>query len=244
MDALKKIYRRQERAWKNRKSLLRRTTLKHPPRVLYIGCVDARLDPIGDIGFDRGQTFIFRNIAALVRKDKRGVAAPDWRTLPGNGEIPENTSIGSMLELFLKHVPLKSGKIKHIIIAGHTDCAGLKTCQHQNFLMDDHYLPLHLKSLQPARTRIMAEAKIKGWNDGQILQALEEASVRESITNLQSYPIVQRAIKEGTLKIHGWILDTETHLILEMNPESLAFEPMATHTPKVLETYRQLRARL
>lgn len=189
---------------------------EHRPEILYIGCVDARLDPIDDIGIDKGAALIFRNIGALVVKHD---ASGD--------SILSNTSLGAVLEFFLNHIPATSGKAKHIIISGHTDCGGLQACQYNVCSEHDYYLPLYLETLKDVCTRVMDEAKAKQWNDAETVHALEKESVRQSVANLRTYPVVQQAMDEGRLEIHGWIIDTATQRIAEMNPETLVFEPMA-----------------
>ncbi len=194
------------------------TPPEHRPEILYIGCVDARLDPIDDIGIDKGKALIFRNIGALVRRNESATSADS---------VPPSASIGAVLEFFLNHIPAAPAQVKHIIISGHTDCGGLQACQHNACGEHDHYLPLYLDSLKSVRAKVMAEAKIKGWNDADILHALEKESVRQSVANLLTYPVVQRALDDGLLEIHGWVIDTATQRIAEMNPATLEFEPMA-----------------
>src|SRR5271155_3615329 len=82
---------------------------KHQPEMLYIGCVDARLDPIDDIGIDKGAALIFRNIGALVLKDEYAGRGLDREAISAGGEIPQNVSIGAVLEFFLNHLPHAPG---------------------------------------------------------------------------------------------------------------------------------------
>ena len=77
------------------------------------------------------------------------------------------------------------------------------------------------------RARVKERARAEAWDNARLEHAFEEESVRQSMDNLRSYPIIGQAITEGKLDIHGWIINTATQRILEMNPETLAFEPMA-----------------
>lgn len=196
----------------------------HQPEMLYIGCVDARLDPIEDIGIEKGKALIFRNISALVLKEEHPITPGE---IMHSADIPQNVGIGAVLDFFLNHIVLPGGKIKHIVVSGHTDCGGLKACQFQQCNDHDHYLPLYLQSLEPVRRKVMAEAAAHNWNDAQTLQALEKESVRLSMANLLTYPSVQEALQRGLLEIHGWVIDTATQSITEMNLQTLEFEPMA-----------------
>jgi len=203
---------------------------KHQPEVLYIGCIDARLDPIDDIGIEKGTALIFRNIAALVPKHKPAGSSPDI-VLDNEQDVPQNISVGAALEFFLNHIPLERGSTKHVVVSGHTDCGGLKACQHNVCGENDHDLPRYLEILRDVRIKIMQEAKAANWSEAQTLHALEEESVRQSIANLQTYPMVCEALEKGYLEIHGWVINTATQSIFEMNPKTLEFEPMTSRQP-------------
>lgn len=199
---------------------------KHQPEMLYIGCVDARLDPIDDIGIEKGNALIFRNIGAIVPKDERHDAALN-RAMPAGLRIPQHASIGAVLEFFLNHLPLEEDKVKHIVVSGHTDCGGIRACRHSTCSGQDHYLPLYLENLKDTRAKVMCEAKISGWDDTQILRALEKESVRQSLANLLTYPLVRQAVERGKIEAHGWVIDIASRRIFEMNPKTLEFEPIA-----------------
>jgi carbonic anhydrase len=217
MSIMDKVRRRQEELALSPSS--GRKPPKHLPQILYIGCIDARLDPIRDIGIDKGTAFIFRNIGALVPAG--GHVQTDLK-----GKILQNTSIGAALELFLNHIPYGKDKMKHIVVSGHTDCNGIKTYWRDGCSEHEHNLSRYLENLSDVRARLMKKAKAKKWSDAQALHALEEESVRQSVANLKTYPVVRQAVKAGTLELHGWVIDTHTQHISEMNPRTLVFEPM------------------
>ncbi|NBO17789.1 MAG: hypothetical protein EBV03_00900 [Proteobacteria bacterium] len=199
---------------------------QHQPEMLYIGCVDARLDPIADIGIEKGKALILRNIAALVPKGHDSGTSMELHAAIASGEIPQNASIGAVLEFFLNHIPQKPGKIKHIVVSGHTDCGGLKTCQQGHFAESDHYLPQYLGTLKEVMAQVMLKAKSLLWGKDQELHGLEEESVRQSVANLRTYPAVREAMEKGTLQVHGWVIDTATQRVNELNADTQQFEPM------------------
>lgn len=188
---------------------------KHNPEMLFIGCVDARLDPVQDLGIDKGKALITRSIAALI---------PPHRTLDGE-VLPEASSVAATLEFFIKNFPSPEDGVKHIVVAGHTDCGGLKACKNGCGTEYEH-LPNYIHLLDEVRETVMAKAKAEGWNDEEILQELERESVRHSIGNLMHYPVVAEAVENGTVQLHGWVLDTATKRIHEMHPETQKFQPM------------------
>jgi carbonic anhydrase len=214
----------------------------HKPEMLYFGCVDARLDPIHDIGIEKGKALIFRNIGAVVLKDQHPSDLFDHEAMLQTGLIPPNVTMGAVLEFFLHHIKLDEGVVKHIVVSAHTDCGGLKACRYGVSAENDHYLSLYLESLRDVRRRVMAQAEIQGWDDAQVLRALEQESVRESVANLRSYPAVRSAIANGGLEVHGWIIDTGAHRIMEMHPETLEFEPMGAAEARELRRVADARS--
>ena len=76
----------------------------HEPEVLLIGCVDARTDPIRDLGIPKGKALILRNVAALVHPE-------------GEKRLTESAA----LAFAVRHM-----KVKHVCIMGHTDCGGIR----------------------------------------------------------------------------------------------------------------------
>ena len=54
----------------------------------------------------------------------------------------------------------------------------------------------------------------------------EEATMRQRIEMLKSYPVVEQALAEGTVKLHGWILDSSTRNISEMDLKTGQFKPL------------------
>jgi carbonic anhydrase len=199
----------------------------HRPKMLYIGCIDARLDPIDDIGIPKGDALIYRNIAALVTKNSMGDAMDESKISP-SGEIPQSVSVGAVLEFYLNHIPHEGSEPRHIVIAGHTDCGGLKACRHGQAGEHDQHLPLYLENLKDVRAAVMEKAREHGWDQDRILTELEEESVRMSVANLKEYPAVRKALENGTLVVHGWVLDTGSQRIREMDMQSKKFAPMNT----------------
>lgn len=197
---------------------------EHRPEILYIGCIDARLDPINDIGIPKGKALIFRNIAALVRKANGPMMGKvNEDDVFATGEIPESTSMGAALEFFINHLPPPEDGIKHIVVSGHTNCGGIRACLHGATKPVDKYLPTYLSALKDVRSDVLA--RHAGHSEEDQLHALEQASVRQSVENLMSYEVVKRAVEEGRVQLHGWVIDTATQKIQEMDSQG-RFLPM------------------
>jgi len=153
----------------------------HRPEMLLIGCVDARKDPIGDLGVAKGRALILRNIAALIR---------------GTSVAPEQRETeAAALEFAIKVM-----KVKHVAVMGHTDCGGIRAAlQDVDFPCIRHYLsPLD---------EIKADVKRKGGSLEDQAMVLEKEAVIMSVKNLRSYDYIAEAEAAGELSLHGWVLN-------------------------------------
>jgi carbonic anhydrase len=177
-------------------------TPEHNPEILLIGCVDARLDPHGDIGITKGKALIYRNIAALVAGS--------------NGGAGDRLSVAAALEF-----AINSMHVKKIVVMGHTACGGIRA-----FLEGDsentHYIHDYLMPLEDVRI----QAHKKGESSEQQARSMERAAVRFSLENLMTYDVVRNAVAAGKLELTGWMLDTGNKLIWEMDPVTRKFGPM------------------
>ncbi len=165
---------------------------EHNPEVLLIGCVDARLDPIADLGIPKGKALIYRNIAALVH---------------GKSDSDDHSHMGEEAAL---EFAINVMRVRDIIVMGHSDCGGIRACldgAHQHVAIHNY-----LQSLDDVRAEIIRS----GGGDTQQARAMEEAAVCQSMRNLRSYEVVKTALGEGRLQLHGWIIDTATGIIKEL----------------------------
>jgi len=172
----------------------------HQPDMLLIGCVDARLNIKNDLEIPDGRAIIYRNIAALVAGESEG-----------NERISEAATLEFAVEVM---------KVKDIVVMGHTDCGGIRACLHQ--LPGVEHMHQYLAPLDGVRLEVVG----KGGNLTAQARAMEEAAVRESVANLMTYDVVKRAVKEGRLDVHGWVVNTATKQIREMDLKTGVFAPM------------------
>jgi len=160
------------------------------PEMLLIGCVDARKDPIGDLGIEKGRALILRNIAALIR---------------GTSVAPEQCETESAALEFA----IKVMKVKHVAVMGHTDCGRIRAAlQDLDYPCIRHYLsPLD---------DIKAEVKRHGGSLEDQALVLEREAVVMSVKNLRSYDYIAEAEVTGRLSLHGWIIDIVTGRLEEI----------------------------
>ena len=171
---------------------------EHKPEILLIGCVDARLDPIADIGIPRGKALIYRNIAALVAK---------------KANADGGLSVAAALEF-----AVGSMQVKDIIVMGHTSCGGIRAFvqgDHEN----THYIRDYLQPLESVRQKAIQ----LGETPDEQAADMEKAAVAMSLDNLMEYDVVVSAVNEGRLQLHGWLIDTASQLIWKMDKKTGGF---------------------
>jgi carbonic anhydrase len=136
----------------------------HAPKILWIGCSDARVPANEIIGEPPGSVFIHRNIANMV----------------------VNTDFNCMSVI---QYAVDVLKVKHIIVCGHYDCGGVKAALEPK----DHKSPLEnwLRNIRDTYRLHMDEINaIPDLRDRQ--RRLVELNVIEQCVNIFKTSVVQR----------------------------------------------------
>lgn len=173
----------------------------HEPDLLLIGCVDARLNLRTDLHIPEGKAIIYRNIAALVAG--------------ANDGLDRHVSEAAILEFAIEVM-----KVQDIVVAGHTDCGGIKACL--GHIPGTDSIHSYLAPLEIVRDEVIAT----GGNVFAQSRAMEQAAVRMSVANLMTYDVVLHAVKQKRLQLHGWVVNTATLQIFEMDTSTGIFAPM------------------
>jgi carbonic anhydrase len=181
--------------------LLQRTAKGQTPEVLWLGCSDSRVPETTISDCKPGDIFVHRNIAnVLTSKD---------------------ISSASVIEYAVGHV-----KVKRVVVCGHTKCGGA------NAAMGDADLGDTLNAwLEPVRKlrRKHKEELDKLPNADAKANRLAELNVHQSLEVLRQNPIVQKAINDRGLTLHGVIYDIPAGELLVL--EDGKTHVSATQTP-------------
>lgn len=170
----------------------------HSPKILWIGCSDARVPAHQIIGEPPGSVFTHRNIANQVMHT-------DFNCM-------------SVIQYAVDVL-----RVKHIVVCGHYDCGGVKASMNkqdhspplENWLMQirDTYR-LHMKELQSihdptSRTRRLVELNVVE----QCVNLYKTASIQrrrvETFQQMQTDPYV-RGIDFSEPRIHGFVYEPTT----------------------------------
>ena len=154
------------------------------PRAMIISCCDSRVHVTSIFGSDAGEFFIHRNIANLVPPFKKD-------------EDYHGTSAAI-------EYAVKSLKIPHIIVLGHSTCGGVKASYEYfsqnkyNLREESNFVASWLEILRPSFNNLPNDL-----NEENKVSYLEKAAVLTSVNNLTTFPFIQDAINNGSLSIHG-----------------------------------------
>ena len=178
------------------------------PKTMIIACCDSRVDPATIFSARPGQYFIVRNVANLV---------PPFE--------PHGDYHGTSAALEFAVTGLH---VETIVVMGHARCGGVRA-----FLDGLHEPPAGgsfidnwMSLLNPARDAATQSAE-RGDDQAAQQQAMEHASVRHSLTNLETFPFIRERVEAGTLRLRGAYFDIADGRLLAMDPGTGTFSPLA-----------------
>jgi len=171
------------------------------PKALVIGCCDSRVDPALIMDCDPGDLFVVRNVANLV---------------PPYSRERSYASTSAALEF-----GLLSLNIPHIIILGHSRCAGIQAVldkrinlgQSKNSSVDQWM----------SNAIAAAEETIQENGDLPIKEQrciCSRKSLIKSVQNLKTYPWIKERLAQNKVTINGWyfnLLDASVEQYCEDN---------------------------
>lgn len=178
------------------------------PRVMIISCCDSRVDPAVILSTEPGELFMVRNVANLV---------------PPYEPHGDYHSTSAALEFAVSGL-----KVEHVVVLGHAYCGGVKAFLDGHYGADVepeyHFIAGWMSLLRPAMA-CLARADTPPGTDGQ-QRALEQASIVNSLANLETFPFVQARLKTGTLNLHGAWFDIERGLLMAYDARSGSYAPL------------------
>ncbi len=175
------------------------------PRALFITCSDSRVMPEMIMQCAPGELLCCRNTGNLV--------PPPEETASGVAATVEYA-------LHALHVP-------DIIVCGHSDCGAMRALLDEGQLKD---LPLlrawlcHAGPMAHAFRGVMQDPRV--WPADERLRVLTEMNVMAQLRSLSAHPAVARALRRGSVRIHGWMYEIPTGEIHCLDPATGSFRPL------------------
>jgi carbonic anhydrase len=162
------------------------------PETLVISCSDSRVDPQTVFGAGPGELFVIRNVAGLV---------PPYE--------PDGASHGTSAAI---EYGVRVLKVKRIVVLGHALCGGVRAMvegvpeEARDFVgpwmaMADsvlRHIPAHVRSAED------------------VLSHCETEVVRLSLKNLETFPWIDEAQRDGRLELLGFRFDIRSGVLARL----------------------------
>lgn len=179
------------------------------PSTMVISCSDSRVAPEAIFNAGPGELFVLRNVAALV---------PPFE--------PDDHFHGASAALEYAVMALK---VRDIVVLGHGQCGGVLAyaqsaadpdtprLSHGDFIGD------WIKMLAPAAERL---GVLPNPHDRRYVEKLEFESIKQTLKNLRTFPMVQVLEHHKHLRLHGALFRIMDGRLLLLDEETGAFFPV------------------
>jgi carbonic anhydrase len=173
------------------------------PRIMVIACCDSRVDPAIITDCDPGDLFVVRNVANLVPPCETG----------GNYH-----GTSAALEFAVRFL-----QVRHVIVLGHARCGGIEALlrgrdRDSNF---GQFIHPWMEIAAEARATVLSSGSDPTVES--TARAAEQAAIRVSLRNLETFPWVRERIENGQLNLHGWYFDIQQGQLLRFDPTQSRF---------------------
>ncbi|MGD2131202.1 MAG: carbonic anhydrase [Maricaulaceae bacterium] len=171
------------------------------PKTMILSCCDSRADPAAIFSARPGELFVARNVANLI---------PPYEP-PKHDDEGGYRGASTALEFAVTVL-----EVENVVVMGHGRCGGVQAfieaatggeANAGEFI--SHWMAL----LEPAWAAVPPETAGAARQ-----QALEFASIRQSIENLETFPFIHSRTKAGTLRLRGAYFDIADGKLLSMDP--------------------------
>lgn len=184
------------------RSLMPQLAAGQRPGAMVIACSDSRVDPALIFGARPGDLFVVRAVANLVP--------------------PPNSDGLDIAVMSAVEVGLKVLEIPHLIICGHSHCAGVGAALNaalSNPASDAQALRDWTKVAEPTCCAVIAEHGERVITKD-LARKAEQRLILDSLDNLRGRPWLSELETRGKLTLHGWWFDIATGELWIANPET------------------------
>jgi len=173
------------------------------PKAVMITCSDSRVDPAIVTKAAPGDIFVIRNVANIV---------------PSYDDQDINISTASALEFAIK----KLG-IAHVIVMGHSDCAGIQTLLKPKQQRDLPLVSDWVDTANSAREQALNHKDLPSHDQEMICS---QYSLQLSLEHLATYPFIQEKLANNEISLHAWYLNIHNGELTEYNLQTGKFEAL------------------
>jgi carbonic anhydrase len=178
------------------------------PKILFIGCADARVDPGILTQTKPGDLFTVRNVAAMVPPAQ---IPPDAR----------HHGTSAAIEFAVRGLG-----VEHVVVLGHALCGGIAALVdgRDSAYASYDYLSTWTSIAQDVRDMIVRD--LRGRPREEVARAVEQAAVLNSVSNLMTFRWIRDKVDEGSLVLHAWWFNMKVGQLYAYNVAAASFEPV------------------
>jgi len=199
------IHQFRKQYWSDNRDLFQKLARQgQSPSELFITCCDSRVDPTVFTQRQPGDLFVYRNIGNFV---------PPYR----DGRL-DGTGVGAAIEYAVDHL-----RVRDIIVCGHSDCGAMNALyRDRKAFAESPHITEWLK--YGDGTLAVVADNYPGKSKEERLAITSEENVLVQMENLRTYPVVQRAAREGRLFVHAWFFEIGEGNVYGYSPEKGQYE--------------------
>jgi carbonic anhydrase len=173
-----------------------------------VGCADARVDPGILTQTKPGDIFTVRNIGAIV---------PPAQIPPDHRQHGTSAAI---------EFAVRGLEVEHVVILGHALCGGIAALVDGEKGAFAHYDYLSTWTAVAQDVRDLALKELKDLPREEVVRAVEQASVVNSVRNLMGFPWLAERVAGGKLSLHAWWFNLTKGQLYAFDPAAATFKPV------------------
>ncbi|AWP33490.1 carbonic anhydrase [Pantoea eucalypti] len=181
----------QQNVFPERKDLFKSLASNQNPKALFISCSDSRLVPELVTQQEPGELFVIRNAGNIV---------------PSFG--PEPGGVSATIE----YAVVALG-VSDIIICGHSNCGAMNAIA-SCACMDTMPAVEHWLRYADAAKAVVEQRQYD--SPEKKLNEMVKENVIAQLNNMKTHPSVSVALRNGKLRLHGWVYDIESGTIMAL----------------------------
>lgn len=183
------------------------------PDVLFFTCSDSRVDPNLITQSKPGELFIVKNVGNIV---------------PPCDTLRKKTCTAAAIEFALLVL-----KVTDIVVCGHSDCGAMKALYYDDAdFCDMPNLKDWVDTASDVKEQVLRHDHSNSYNAK--VEMTEKKYIIQQLENLKTYKLVENALKEEKLNLHGWYYEINSGAIHAFNKNTGLFEKI-NYNDKSLE---------